>query len=443
MKHGLLWSAGVLVMVAATGCSTVETSDADGGEPAVGEVVHVRNDRLDGGEEIPETVSEQAWVWEGVGYEEMVVERILPLSEGALLVFDDGVVALDTSTGREAWSYRKVGVSSASAVSPDGSLVAIASPGSMILLDSADGESVREIEDTNFQEGAFVIQDLGLMADDGFVLARLEERKAASVRREDWEDGSRWSSDEITCDGGSSGVVSILGGFFSPTGVVVHLECGMDESMLVSFDPDNGVEDWRLSSGKDFSLPSDHYETLDEVTFAPVGDKAVLQNHARLRGTVIIDTEKGEVLVDDIPALVGDDPVRALEDGYLASRSEKIEEDLWRRHLEVRDFSGEVERSVTVDGYQGHPVTGLLPLNRSLLSLRNDQQEGNARISVFPWGDEGERVVDLDVQVDVSDMFSRWEQDREFGPGTFQEVPGAVLVREYPFDEIPRVAGLS
>ncbi|WP_237450167.1 PQQ-binding-like beta-propeller repeat protein [Nocardiopsis alba] len=372
-------------MVAATGCSTVETSDSNEGEPAVGEVVHVRNDRLDGGEEIPETVSEQAWVWEGVGYEEMVVERILPLAEGALLVFDDGVVALDTSTGREAWSYRKIGVSSASAVSPDGSLVAIASPGSMILLDTADGELVREIEDTNFQEGAFVIQDLGLMADDGFVLARLEEGKAASVRREDWGGKSRWSSDEITCDEGSSGVTSILGGFFSPTGVVVHLECGMDESMLVSFDPDSGVEDWRLG----FSETPYHFENLDDVTFAPVGDKAVLQNHAQLRGTVVVDTGKGEIIADEIPSMVGDDPVRVLEEGYISSLSEKLEDESIRRYFEFRDFSGEVARSIAIDGYQGHSVTGLLPLGRDLLSLHRGRYEENGRISVFSWGKKG------------------------------------------------------
>ncbi len=80
--------------------------------------------------------------------------------------------------------------------------------------------------------------------------------------------------------------------------------CGAGEPVLASLDTATatGAVRWSLVQGQDFDGDYEYHDAPEEVTFAPVGDVAVLQNMASLRGTVVIGTEGGGVLSDSLPS---------------------------------------------------------------------------------------------------------------------------------------------
>ncbi|WDZ90097.1 hypothetical protein [Nocardiopsis sp. HUAS JQ3] len=98
---------------------------------------------------------------------------------------------------------------------------------------------------------------------------------------------------------------------------------------------------------------------------------------------------------------------------------------------------------VTDDESLSSTLSGQLALEDSLLKLRWSEQEGNMEVAVFDWDSESqETAMTLPVEVDLSEVLSISRSEQLVGPGTFQEVPEAVLLREYPSSGTARVVGL-
>jgi hypothetical protein len=440
------WSAAAataVLLLGAPGCGILSGSGQQARELAGHEVVHeMSGDEL---EElaVPTTVSEASWVWEGPRDGELV--GVHPVPTGAVLHLNDGVVGLDTRTGKEVWSYRLLGSEAEAAVSPDGTFVAVSASGFLVLLDSGTGVETLVLEHGSSGTDRLSVQHAGLVTDDGLVTAGPGDGGGVAVSFSPWDDEPGWRGERLRCPGGAGGP-RVEDGFLTPSGVVVVYACGGSDLRLTSLDTTTGEEQWSLVRGQDFDDAAEHPEQLDEEAFAAAGDVAVLQNMALMRGTVVIDTVRGEVLSEALPSGPEDTVLRVLPHGYLAVRSERLENGQWEDRFEVRDFSGAVKDTVVTDENSvGSTVSGQLPLKDSLLKPRWSEEEDNMEVAVFDWDAEGpEETIALPVEVDLGGIDSVWEVEEALGPGTFQEVPGAVLVREHTRGEpVPRVAGLT
>ncbi|OOC55555.1 MULTISPECIES: outer membrane protein assembly factor BamB family protein [Nocardiopsis] len=438
--------AVVLILVMVVGLLLLP--DYDGGQEesrqlADYEIVHEVTGDQPEKLRVPTTVSEAAWVWEGA--EDSVLQEVLPVPTGAVLHVNDGAVGLDTRNGEEVWSYRLLESEAEVAVSPDGSLVAVSAGGFLALLDSGTGEELRVIEHGEAGEGHLSLQEAGLVADEGLVMAGSRDPEGVIVSFDPWEGESGWHNEDLECIDGS-GNSHVEEGFLTPSGVVVVYRCGGADPVMVSLDLATGEEQWRLVQGQDFNGDYEHYDEPPDVRFAPVGDVAVLQNMGPLRGTVVIDTESGEVLSDTLPSETDNHLLRVLPDGYLAVRTEKIGEEDWEVRFEVRSFSGDVRSEVVTDDEDlGGTLSSQLPLKDSLLKLRWSEAEENMEIAVFDWSGKGHgESITLPVEIDLSEVLSVVRSEYLVGPGTFQEAPGAVLLREYPNSGVAaRVVGLN
>jgi len=435
-------AATAVLLLGSTGCALLSGSGQETRELAGYEVFHeMSGDDLDE-LPVPATVSEASWVWEGPRHGALL--EILPVPTGAVLHLDDGAVGLDTATGKEAWSYRLLESEADVAVSPDGSLVAVGTGGSLALLDSGTGVVLRVVEHGSTGEDPLSVGGAGLVTDDGLVTAEADDAGVA-VSFAPWEGESEWRDGDLRCPE-VTGTPRVEDGFLTPSGVVVVHSCGGSDLRMTSLDTATGQEQWNLVRGEDFDDAAEHPEELEEERFAAVGDVAVLQNMALLRGTVVVDTVHGDVLADALPAGLEDTVLRVLPHGYLAVSSERLEHGGWEDRFEVRDFTGTVRDTVVTDeNGAGNTVSGQLPLKDSLLKPRWSEEEKNLEIAVFDWDAEGpERTITLPVEIDLSGIDSIWRVEEALGPGTFQEVPGAVLVREHARGEsVPRVAGLT
>jgi outer membrane protein assembly factor BamB len=448
MNRKILWSvvaAAAVLLLAAGGF--VLLSDPGGGQNssqqlAGHDVAHETSGRQPEQLSVPTTVSEAAWTWEGP--EDSALLEILPVPTGAVLHMRDGAVGLDTRTGEEVWSYRLLEAEADVVVSPDGSLVAVSAGGSLTLLVSGTGEEVRTVEHGETEAGHLSLGGAGLVADEGLITAGSSGSEGVVVSLDPWEDEPGWRNEDLECVNGS-GTPQVDQGFLAPSGVVVVYRCGAGEPVLVSLDTATGEVRWSLVQGQDFNGDFEYHDAPEEVTFAPVGDVAVLQNMASLRGTVVIGTEDGEVLSDSLPSENENYVLRILPDGYLVVRTEDLGDGEWEVRFEVRSFSGEVRETVVTDDESlSSTLTGQLVLEGSLLKLRWSEQEGNMEIAVFDWSSENqETAITLPVEIDLSEVLSVSRSEQLVGPGTFQAAPGAVLLREYPGSGTARVVGLT
>ncbi|MFD3684051.1 hypothetical protein ACFWTE_04395 [Nocardiopsis sp. NPDC058631] len=446
MNAGTVWAlaaATAVLLLGTSGCAVLPGSGQETRELAGYEVVHeMSGDQL---EElaVPTTVSEASWVWEGPRAGEL--RKILPVPTGAVLHLTDGAVGLDPTTGKETWSYGLLESEADVAVSPDGSLVAVSAGGTLALLDSGTGVEVRVIEHGSAGADHLSVRGAGLVTDDGLVTAEADGPGGVVVSFAPWDDGPGWRNGGLRCPEGT-GDPRVEDGFLTPSGVVVVYSCGGADLRMAGLDTATGEEQWSLVRGEDFDDGAEHPEQLPREGFAAVGDVAVLENMALLRGTVVVDTVHGEVLAEALPSEPDDTVLRVLPHGYLAVRSERLGNGEWEDRFEVRDFSGSVRSTVVTDENKvGSTVSGQLPLEDSFLKPRWSEEEDNMEVAVFDWDAEGsEKTIALPVEIDLSGIDSIWKVEEALGPGTFQEVPGAVLVREHARGEqVPRVAGLT
>ncbi|WP_406318529.1 PQQ-binding-like beta-propeller repeat protein [Streptosporangium sp. NBC_01639] len=92
---------------------------------------------------VPTSVSRVGWRWEAP--DDSLVSGVVIAGGGAVVMIFDGLVALDSVTGKERWHYRIVNNFAFNfKVSPDGSVVMLRFPGRTVLLDAYTGVVLAE-----------------------------------------------------------------------------------------------------------------------------------------------------------------------------------------------------------------------------------------------------------------------------------------------------------
>ncbi|XKK41498.1 PQQ-like beta-propeller repeat protein [Nocardiopsis sp. ARC36] len=431
------------LVIASTGCdSSIPGSPQDDRETFAGyAVTHETTDSAPSEAPKPTTVTEVGWVWEGP--ERTRVDRIHPIPTGAVLHLGNGAVGLDTATGEEVWSFLLPEHDSETggelAVSPDGTLVAFSPGESLVLLNSATGEEIRRVDHGDTGEGHLVVDRVGAVANNGLVNAN--GGPELSVTLTPWDgDEQGWEAVLSVCDENVNAIVDQ--GLLTDGQVVVTYTCGESAPAMVGLDQETGDEMWRLQEGEDYR--TDQYMFAEEdAQFTVIGDNIVLQNISSHRGTVVINAVEGEVIADDLPSSPDNTLVRVLADGYLSVR--RIAEGTGQGvAYELNDFSGEVLNTFRTDEEVARGSTvNFLVLEESLLKIRMVEGSEQQDMVIFDWLGE-QRRIDLPVEIDTTDLLSIQRVDEAVGPGTFQEVPGAVLLREFPSStSSPRVIGFT
>ncbi|MFE9243072.1 PQQ-binding-like beta-propeller repeat protein [Nocardiopsis sp. NPDC006938] len=446
---GIAAIAALCVAVSACGAGDGPGDVAGSPEPLAGNTVEHRTTATSAdARPVPTTVTEAAWVWEAPAGR--TVRAVHPSATGAVMELDNGVVALDTSTGEETWSFLLPDHHSGHedtdlSVSPDGSVVAFSPGRTMVLLDAASGQEIARLDHDASGPSQFTVTEAGLIGDHGRFTADADHR--ARVSMTPWGEGRQgWESTIPACEEGELGEVSQ--GVLTGDQVVVEFSCPFREPVTVGLDQTDGGELWRLAQGTDYSPDPDVFPVPSpsaEADFGVVGDLLVLQNIAAERGTVVIDTASGRVLGDDIPSTVEHPLLRVLPDGYLTVR-EGAEGDSEGRALtyELRDFDGSVRhRVVTSTEVARGSLNNFLVLEDALLKIRMVDAGEDQDMAVLGWDTDEHPRVPLPVDVDTTGIPSIARADREVGPSTFRAVPGAVVLREFPGGGDPhRVVGL-
>lgn len=172
-----------------------------------------------------------------------------------------------------------------------------------------------------------------------------------------------------------------------------------------------------------------------------VDDLLVLENISLQRGTVVIDATTSDLLTDDLKDTSGEDLIRILPDGYLSVLSNSSEHS--RVRYEPRDYDDTVRHTIetTEEIARGNTIN-FLPLDNSIIKVRMADEDEEQDIAVLDWDTDTDHRIPLDIEVDTTDIFNLSRVDSSVGPMTFREVPGAVLLREYPQNDIPRLTAL-
>ena len=452
MRHNR-YPAFILVIaffLGASGCSTEDKPEniSDSAKPLAGNTVeHRSTDVPPQDQPIPSTVAEAAWTWEGPDGSHVLA--LHPSSTGAVIQLNIGAVALDTTTGEETWSFllpdnNQIGDESDLALSPTGSIMAYSPGQSMVVLDTGTGEELWRRDHSASGPTQFTINKAGLIGDSGLFTAQASHEIRVSLTP--WEEEEPdWESTLSACD--EPDLANISQGVLTDDQVVLTYACPFQETTVVGLDQANGEELWRMRQGEDYQLDEDIFPVPSpsaEFDFGVVGDLLVLQNIAAQRGTVVIDTSNGQVVADDLPSTAEAPLLRVLPDGYLTAE-EGESPGLEGRSLtyKLHDFDGTVRQKLetTTEVARGS-FNNFLVLEDSLLKLRMVGEDEEQDMAVLDWDTGDDERVTLPIDVDTTDIPSIARVDEEVGPYTFREVPGAVLLREFPGSRnIPRVVG--
>ncbi|WP_306366076.1 PQQ-binding-like beta-propeller repeat protein [Nocardiopsis sp. CC223A] len=448
MNFSLRFPAVLLVIVCTivTGCSHFdekpEENDPDSAPFAGYEVEHRTAPPLPGDLQVPATVAEAAWVWEGPETSRLLAVHATP--SGAVLELDNGVIGLDTLSGETAWSFLLPEVSgddvgTDAAVSPDGTVAAFTAGRALVLLDTATGEELLRSDRDGTGTGSFSIDGAGLVHSTGLLTAQAGPELRVTLTS--WEEGTTaWENTLPACSDSQQAVIS--SGVVTARQAAVVFECPGESSTVVGLDLDDGEEMWRFREGRDYHGGGAVFPpaSSEDLGFGAVGDLLVLQNISHERGTVVINAEAGRVVADALPSTPENALLRVLPDGYLAAISAGAEEGPVT--YEFREFDGTVRNRLetTTDVARGH-VNNFLVLDEALLKLRMVEEGEEQDMAVFDWESGEEYRVTVPVGVDTTEILSVAQVDQEVGPSTFRAVPGAVLLREYPASAVPRLAG--
>lgn len=365
---------------------------------------------------VPETVGKVAWRWkppEGVREPDVV-----PAGGGVVVQVPDGVVALDTTTGRERWHYRRPGARAYDVkASPDGRTVAIAFwPGEkaanqadhLVVLDAATGE-LRAVHPDAWGDIAYYAQDLLYGVTKWHGLFALGQDIAVT-----WsEDGFRvtgWDLDtskarwQHTLPESCVEAPSVLD--YPRNAMPVMLRdvvavaafCGQDlddklrrgqlgpvelQVTVLGLDPQTGSEVWRHQRTAKIDLRFVHL--LPSVDAQAVAVTWRGENQPKDYGMVLAQAD-GRVLTDDRAGLDGWDLRTAPftgEGSLTLPDSEKSSDYRWEPFE-----AGEVRTaSVSVVGLARevpHP-TADLPLARAVVTTRPDPSGAGVVVLLTPW----------------------------------------------------------
>lgn len=411
-KIGAIASACAIITCSA--CQTTdEASERQGIHEVFGSARH--------GTPVPVSVSEVAWKWNSP--EEDPVFEVIPVPTGAVAHTSSGAFAIDTLTGETLWSYGFSESTDDVEPTPDGSRVVVSSEQGIAVLDAASGKIIVE-EHEKREEYELSLESLGIPLNSGLV-SMSEENGQGLLTMDPWEgSGEPWEAEASCSDGGPAGEVRQA--LTTPTAFIVVQDCADGDQEVVSFSPESGEELWRSSRDEDLGVSTD-------LDLAGTGEVLVHQDISTLRGTLIVDASTGEVIADDLEDSLDNDLLRVLPDGYLAVREDRD----GNLSYELREFSGKVIERTLVDREEaGSAITGYLPLSGALVKL-SPTGEGNDVLQpvVHGWGTEhgGERIT-VPFEVVAPETLSLREVDRVLGPGAFEAVPGAVILREHSSD---------
>ncbi|MFE1101225.1 hypothetical protein ACFW4K_11940 [Nocardiopsis alba] len=385
-----------------------------------------------------------SWIWDAP--EDSRVEWVLPTSHGAVVHLGDGAIGLDTGSGEELWRYRIDTSVADVALTPDGSRTVVSAYGWAAVLDTDTGEEeyvfrYNPEENPGWRDDELKIDTAGVVTDLGLVTT---SGNGSSVSLTPWEEEETgWTTEPSICATGS-GEPKIHQGIATSERLTLIGSCNNSHHVLVGLDPKTGEELWRLDSNEDF----DYGGTYE---YAAVENVIVHQTIAPLRGTSVFDVNEGEIISDDLPDGRHNDLLRILPDGYFSVRTYEDDEGETFLDYELRDFTDQVRDAATTR-YQnlGSPINHFLPLDDSFLKLTLDEETEEPRIiSVYKWGETGPTTqiplpVDMDIFYPNHENLSLAAFDLSLGPGRFEAVPGAVLVREFPEKGYSqRIVGLS
>lgn len=342
--------------------------------------------------EIPGTVSEVAWKWRPP--EDELIDGVLPVPNGAVAVFNSGVVALEGVTGEEMWHYRRSDAAVRSAnVTPDGESV-VASFSDMdveedtrvetvVVLDGRSGEIRDEYElpSPSVEESA---SRFSHVTDEVFLAPG---ENAMGV-------------DAFALEGGER-VWSYEGGGADERGPCVVAGDAVITTGTVSRDSGSGEETFLLMAGLDATTGEVLWEA--EHRYSEFREGSFDLRHEPSWGAVhlrYVEPDEGEVglLLDPVTgetvARPAAWPFWVLEDGYVTRTEDPENDDLVR--YSYTGFDDTTERKFTAGSEPGlHPG---LATGEGVLRLHYLEDDGVTRkpimLEMLPWGG-GTHEIDL------------------------------------------------
>lgn len=446
--------AGVLLLSGSTSNITEEAVP----EPLAGYTLeHTTTNAPPDPGSVPSTVTETAWTWEGTPG--TTIHAIHPTPTGALIHLNNGLIGLDTTTGEASWSYLLPQANDLDedetglALTPDATMAAFTPGETTVLLDTATGNEHQRLDHgTEAGNELFAPDRLGVPHTQGNLIAtggRDPHITLTPWGHQDQEQSTGWETSVPGCEDGNNAIID-QGLLTDDTAVIVH-SCPSQGPTLTGLDIDTGQQTWRLQQGDDYEPDEDNiipgFAHGHDTEFTLVDDLLVLENISLQRGTVVIDATTGQPITDDLKDAPGEENLlRVLSDGYLTLNTpvdpDPDAEEL-KQIYELRDFDGTVRHSVEpTRGSVGMSIGNLLPLEDSLIKPNTSENGNEHEMVVMNWDSGEETRIPLTVDASTRGILNLAKADRAIGPLTFREVPGAVLLREHPQDDTPRLTAL-
>ncbi|WP_152436817.1 hypothetical protein [Nocardiopsis xinjiangensis] len=441
------------ISVFLAGCSVNSTENQNPGpEPLAGHALehHTTDIPPDPGP-VPSTVTETAWTWEGTPG--TTIQAIHPTPSGALIELNNGLIGMDTTTGETTWSYLLPDSTDLEedetdlALTPDGTIAAFSPGQTTVLLDTATGQEHQRIDhQTEGSDDLFTPTRLGLPHTTGNLTSTSDHDLHLTLtpwEHQDQDQDTGWETTLPGCDDGNNAIIE-QGLLTDETAVIVHT-CPTQDPALTGIDLQTGEQTWHLQQGDDYQPDENVYPiplSPRKTDFFVSDDLLVLENISLQRGTVVIDTTTGDLITDDLPSTADDSLLRVFPNGYLNVVSNSSEHNKVR--YELRDFDGSVRDTISTDENVARGSNhSFVLLEESLVKLRLTGEEKEQEIVVLEWGNDNDHRIPLNIELNTEDILNSDRLNREVGPMTFREVPGAVLLREFPRnDHTPRLTAL-
>ncbi|MFY7069478.1 PQQ-binding-like beta-propeller repeat protein [Nocardiopsis changdeensis] len=383
------------------------------------------------------TVSEVAWEWsapEGRG-----LHRVLAGVSGALMVLDDGVIALAGDTGAELWHHRERGRRVArAAVTPDRETLLLAYAGDgfrdVLALSTGTGEVVGAYREGGGREGGG--REEGERGEehltDGLRVSVRGGGAAVTVTACSLFDGGRaWSHgvDPPVPDPEAfhHGDVAVTPGAVAVTGTFTDGD-GDHTAVAVALEPDTGRVLWELEYGF-----TDHTAAVPELTASPDGAVLMWELPYTDPGGRLLHRLLEPATGEEVPGTFLRDVERRRvafgADGYVDHAWDTDTDKVEYRYV---GFDGTVREAVTAPARPGESETHRgWWLSDGVLRLHfvegPDSVRGPVTAEVLAW-DGGVRRIPLGPAAEGTRP--------EPGPHAYRagpvavRVPGAVLVTE-------------
>ncbi|MEU3229266.1 hypothetical protein [Nocardiopsis alba] len=392
----------------------------------------------------PESVS-RAWTW--TAPDDETISDVFATETGALVVLTNGVVALDTRSGKTSWHYLRPGGEVSATVDEQGTTVLITSwdgakfvrEATEIVLDTATGEPLSD-QDRNPglpSAGATVPQG-GTLTHGGVLLHPGLDDDLLDFRDPSGKD-VLWEYPKAECafsldHGGhaSTGQWEIVG-----DRVVLSVLCGAGTDALadstddtdidltetlIGVDVATGEEIWRVDAhgSPGFAEKRSDERSVNAPPLSVSGDGDAVS----IDGSLVVDPESGEILHQGTTPLWTEDggpyePVDFTADSYILEQCPERVSGTHScgpgatTHFEERTWRGELLRATTRAEEGPAPVVALDGAVVIGSTAPSSEKSGHA-VQVLPWGQGLPEVIELD----------------DFGgPYDGLLVPGAVILR--------------